>query len=426
MRRGVYTFCLMAVAPLFWLGLWRRSKRVPGQWDVLARTRFGHAAPGPVLRNAVWVHAVSLGETRAAQPLITALLEQGLPVLLTHMTATGRAEGQRLFAEAIARGQLQQAWQPYDFPGAARRFFDTYAPRCGLIIEREIWPNLLASARRRKLPVALVSARFSERSLRGAQRLGRLMREAFGGLDRVLAQTGQDAERLRQAGAARVEVTGNLKFDLSLSPAQLAAGHVWREQVGRPIVAIASTREGEDEMFLQAMSALPAPRPLYLLIPRHPQRFDAACEQVQQAGLRAQRRSQNPAQPGPDIDVLVGDTLGEMPFYYAAAEVAIIGGSFAEFGGQNLIEACAAGTPVISGPHTYNFEQATQDAIEAGAAERVADAAQALQLADRWLADEALLRQRAQAAGNWTRSHKGAVARTVAALQDWFSAARAK
>ncbi|OZI72377.1 3-deoxy-D-manno-octulosonic acid transferase [Bordetella genomosp. 12] len=403
--------------------MWRRSKRVPGDWEVLARTRFGHPEAG-ALRGAVWVHAVSLGETRAAQPLVTALLAQGLPVLLTHMTATGRAEGARLFGQAIARGQLRQAWLPYDFPRACRRFFDHYAPRCGLIIERELWPNLLAAARASEVPMALVSARFSARSLRASLRMGRVMREALAGLQQALAQTQADAQRLEAAGARAVTVTGNLKFDVDLPPAQLRAGHAWRETVGRPVVAIASTREGEDALFLLALRELPRPRPLFLLIPRHPQRFDQAWEQAQGLGMRVVRRSALQAAPGPDIDLVVGDTLGEMPFYYAAADVAIIGGSFVPLGGQNLIEACAVGTPVITGPHTFNFEQATRDAIEAGAAERVHDARQALQLAAQWLADPALLQRRACAARTWTQDHKGAVARSLAALRDMLGAER--
>ncbi|CAJ47732.1 3-deoxy-D-manno-octulosonic acid transferase [Bordetella avium] len=413
MRRSLYTVLLYTLAPLFWLGLWRRARRVPGQWDVLARTRFGHPEADP-LRGAIWMHAVSLGETRAAQPLIDALLAQGLPILLTHMTATGRAEGARLFGDAIGRGQLRQVWLPYDFPGAVGRFFDAYEPRCGLIVEREIWPNLLAAANARGLPLALVNARFSASSLRTSLRLGRVMREAMSGLDLVLAQSEADAQRLREAGARNVQVTGNLKFDVSLPEALLREGRAWREAVGRPVVAIASTREGEDLMFLQALGELPTPRPLYLLIPRHPQRFDEAWAQAEATGLRVGRRSAGAA--GAELDILVGDSLGEMPFYYAAADVAVIGGSFAPLGGQNLIEACAAGTPVITGPHTFNFEPATSDAIEAGAAQRVETARQALQLADQWLADPELLRQRAQAALAWTTTHKGAVARSIDAL----------
>ena len=424
MRRGLYTGLFYALAPLFWLGMWRRSRRVPGRWEVLGRARFGHHDGPAGAPGAVWVHAVSLGETRAAQPLIDALLAQGLPVLLTHMTATGRAEGARLFAAALARGQLRQAWLPYDFPGAVRRFLDTPARAGGCYIYRDFGPMVRGAARARGLPMALVSARFSAGSLRLSLRLGRVMREALAGLERVLAQTERDATRLRAGGAQAVQVTGNLKFDITLPPALLAQGRAWRAALDRPVVAIASTREGEDALFLQAMRQQSGPRPLYLLIPRHPERFESACEQVRGAGLRLARRSDPAGHVLADVDVLVGDTLGEMAFYYAAADVAIIGGSFAPLGGQNLIEACVAGTPVITGPHTFNFEQATQDAIAAGAAERVQDAGQALALADQWLADAALRDQRAQAALAWTAGHAGAVERSLDALQDWLGPLR--
>lgn len=427
MRRGGYTLALRALAPLLWLFMWRRARRTPGQWDILGRERFGHV-PAEAARDdaPVWVHAVSLGETRAAQPLIQALLDAGLPLLLTHMTATGRAEGARLFEAAIARGQLRQAWLPYDFPAAAARFLAATRPRCGLIVEREIWPNVLAAARAAAVPMALVNGRFSPGSLRRARRQGEVMREALAGLDRVLVQTADDGARLAEAGATRIQVIGNLKFDVSLPAAQLEAGRQWRTACDRPVIAIASTREGEDAPFAAAIAAAraQAPRALFLLIPRHPHRFDEAARHLSDAGLRVARRSEHPGVPDAAVDVVVGDSLGEMPFYYACADVAIVAGSFAPLGGHNLIEACAAGTPVIVGPHTHNFEQAVADAIEAGAAERAADAAGAVALAQAWLRDAPALSARADAARRWTSAHAGAVARTVAAISDWLRPAR--
>ncbi|OAE55186.1 3-deoxy-D-manno-octulosonic acid transferase [Achromobacter insolitus] len=423
MNRGVYSLALRALSPLVWLWMGHRARRAGGQWEIFSPERFGRVAGAHAASCTapVWVHAVSLGETRAAQPLLQALLDRGLPVLLTHMTATGRAEGARLFAEAIARGQLRQAWLPYDFPGAARRFMAAYRPRCGLLIEREIWPNLLAAARGAKVPMALVSARFSASSLRQAGRMGGVMREALGGLDAVLAQTSEDAVRLVQAGAPQPVVTGNLKFDLVLPAAQVGAGQAWHERLGRRVVAVASTREGEDGGFIQAIkgqSALPG-APLFLLIPRHPQRFDEAARLLSEAGLPYVRRSQG-AEPGPDTAVMLGDTLGEMAFYYAAADVAIVAGSFAPLGGQNLIEACAAGVPVIVGPHTFNFKQAAEDAIAAGAALRAPDTGQAVETAMALLGDEARRRRAAQAALAWFRMHSGATGRTLEALAPWL------
>lgn len=449
MRRGTYSLALYVLAPLVWLWMARRARRAGGEWGILSGARFGRAdqrSPAPFQTPPVWVHAVSLGETRAAQPLLRALLARGLPVLLTHTTATGRDEGARLFAQEIASGQLRQTWLPYDFPGAVRRFMARYTPRCGLLIEREVWPNLLAQARQQGVQMALISARFSASSLRQAGWMGYVLRQALAGLDRVLAQTPDDAQRLEQAGAQRVRVTGNLKFDLQLPQSQCDAGHAWRHGLGRPVVAIASTREGEDALFVQAIRALPhntkpagvpshtaaAPQrdqgdrvrsPVYLLIPRHPERFDDVAQQLHAAGLTYVRRSQAglvPAQTDTEVDVIVGDTLGEMAFYYAAADVAIVAGSFLPFGGQNLIEACAAGVAVIVGPHTFNFKQAATDAIAAAAVLRVADAAQALNEAQRLLQDEPRRLAMGHAARDWSARHAGATARTLHELEAWF------
>jgi len=447
MNRGVYTLALRALAPLLWLWMARRAKRAGGEWGVFSRERFGNRVDSPPSASAsasapastsadfasaqasaplsapfswsapVWVHAVSLGETRAALPLLHALLDRGLPVLLTHMTATGRAEGQRLFADAIARGQLRQAWLPYDFPGATRRFMQGYQPRCGLLIEREIWPNLLAAARRAKVPMALVSARYSASSLRQAGRMGGVMREALAGLDLVLAQTAEDAGRLKQAGAPEPIVTGNLKFDLVLPAAQVQAGKAWRTHLGRQVIAIASTREGEDALFIDAIkrhSGQPG-APLFVLIPRHPQRFDEAAQLLSDAQLPFVRRSTG-GEPDAQTSVLLGDTLGEMAFYYAASDVAIVAGSFAPLGGQNLIEACAAGVPVIVGPHTFNFLQAAEDAIAAGAAFKAGDASSAVDTAWSLLVNDVQRQVAGQAARQWSAGHAGATARTMQAL----------
>lgn len=420
MNRGVYTLALRLAAPLIWLWMARRARRAGGQWEIFSAERFGRLPdylPLPANVEPVWVHAVSLGETRAAQPLLQALLDKNLPVLLTHVTATGRAEGGRLFPEAIAKGQLRQAWLPYDFPGATRRFMHLWRPRCGLLIEREIWPNLLAAARQAGVPMALVSARYSASSLRQAARMGRVMREALAGLDKVLAQTPQDAERLVQAGAPTPIVTGNLKFDLMLPAGQVRDGHAWRDRQGRPVISIASTREGEDALFIDAIKRLGAGpgSPLFILIPRHPQRFSAAAERLAAAGLPFVRRGES-GEPGADTAVLLGDTLGEMAFYYAASDVAIVAGSFAPLGGQNLIEACAAGVPTIVGAHTFNFQQAAQDAIAAGAVLRATDAAGAVEMALGLLADHARKKAMGEAALAWSAAHSGASARTIQAL----------
>jgi len=403
-----------------------RARKAGGHWGIFSRPRFGYAE-GPVSvtgeRDRIWIHAVSLGETRAAQPLIQALLDSGARLLLTHTTATGRAEGGRLYGPAIASGQIRQTWLPYDFPGSTRRFFKHHYPCLGVLIEREVWPNLLYQARRAGIPMILASARLSESSLRQARWLERALRRAYGSLEETLAQSPEDAGRLIQIGARNVQVVGNIKFDVALPVNLVEAGRTWRGRIGRPVVAIASTREGEDSPFADLFAASASSRridPLYLLIPRHPQRFDVVAELLAARNLEYERRSHiGDNTPAPETRVLLGDTLGEMAFYYAAADVAIIGGGFAPLGGQNLIEACVAGTPVILGPHMYNFAQAARDAIAAGAALQVRDPAEALRQAVLLLNDDSRRAAMRNAALAWVANHAGATRRIMQALRPW-------
>lgn len=437
MNRFFYTAFIRLFSPvlLVWMAL--RARRAGGHWEVLSGSRFGHYSGPSPLRAPVWVHAVSLGETRAAQPLVQALLDQGEHVLLTHMTVTGRAEGARVFAQAIAQKQLVQQWFPYDFPGSARRFIEHYRPCIGVLIEREVWPNVIAAARRARVPMMLASARFSDHALRQSLRSGRVMREAYGSLQGVYAQTLSDAQRLEQAGASAVRVSGNFKFDISLSDPKIGRGRAYAEALARKIIVIASTREGEDEQFVQALAHQirrlrsqgyeQAEQVMFCLVPRHPQRFEAVAGMLTQAGIGFLRRSELVAmgelstsalKASANVMVLLGDSLGEMFWYYAACKVAIVAGSFEPFGGQNLIEACALGAPVLVGPHTRNFEQAVLDAIEEGAAQRVPDPVAALQTALQLLDEPQRLSGMEQAGLHWVQKHTGAVARVVAGIAE--------
>lgn len=430
MSRTLYTLILRLLAPLLWFWMALRSRKSGGRWEIFSKPRFGFAEriPTAAAGSPIWIHAVSLGETRAAQPLIEALLEAGETLLLTHTTPTGRAEGERLFGAAIARGQLSQTWLPYDFPGSTRRFFRVHRPRVGVLVEREVWPNLLHQARHASVPMILASARLSALSLRKTRWLRGALQPAYGALTMTLAQTPEDAAHLIEAGVKDIQVVGNMKFDVKLPSAQIEAGRSWREAVGRPVVAIASTREGEDGPFAALIASDPAehsgPRStdaLYLLIPRHPQRFDAAASILSGQDLPYVRRSQTGDNlPSSEVRVLLGDTVGEMAFYYAAADVTIIGGGFAPLGGQNLIEACAAGTAVIVGPHMHNFAQATRDAIAAGAALQVSDAAAAMSQASVLLSDDAFRNRIRGMALTWASSHAGATARIVQAMAPWI------
>jgi 3-deoxy-D-manno-octulosonic-acid transferase len=368
--RAAYTALLRLLLPLYFARLWWRGRREPlyrRHWP----ERLGFGAERPP--GGVWVHAVSLGETRAAAALIDALRQArpGLRIVLTHGTATGREAGRGL----LAAGD-HQAWLPYDTPGAVRRFHRRHQPAVGVLMETEIWPNLLHLAHEVGLPMVLANARLSDRSLAKGRRLGLLMRPAVAALTRTLAQTEADADRLRQSGVPKVQVSGNLKFDMTPAPALVDRGREWRRLLARPVVLAASTREGEEDMLLQSWAGLPLPRPLLLVVPRHPQRFDAVfASAVGRFGsvVRRSRWGDRPPAGCAAADVWIGDTLGEMPLYYGLADVALLGGSFARFGGQNLIEAAACGCPVLLGPHTYNFAAAADDAVAEGAAERSSD-----------------------------------------------------
>ncbi|HEU4459338.1 MAG TPA: 3-deoxy-D-manno-octulosonic acid transferase [Methylibium sp.] len=401
----------MAIAPLVVARWWWRGRREPLYRHAIGE-RFGRYT-APLDAGSVWIHAVSLGETRAAAALIDALRAQrpGLRLLLTHGTATGREAGR-----ALLRGGDAQCWLPYDLPGAVERFFAQARPAVGVLMETEIWPGLIEGARAAGVPLLLANARLSERSLRRGRRAQALLGPAIAALDRVLAQTESDAQRLRAAGARRVEVMGNLKFDAAPAAALLERGRAWAASSARPTVLAASTREGEEAALLAAWRrARPAAR--LLVVPRHPQRFDEVAALIEQAGFRLSRRSGwGEGAPAEAADVWLGDSVGEMPAYYGCAQVALLGGSFAPLGGQNLIEAAACGCPVVMGPYTFNFAQAAEQSLEAGAASRVADLDAAV---DRALsiAGDAVERAAMSEHGlGFAAAHRGAAARMACAV----------
>ncbi len=422
MSRALYSLVWYLATPLVMAYLLWRSRRQPEyrrHWAERFGADFGvdFAVDSPLRRPLIWLHAVSVGETRAAVSLIEGLLERypDHEVLLTQMTPTGRAAAGAAVAEAYAQ-RVRVRYLPYDYPHAVARFFARYRPVVGILMETELWPNLIATAARRGIPLALVNARLSERSLARARRFAGFARKALHRFTLLAAQTEDDANRLMALGAPAVTVTGNLKFDQTPGAELVARGRAWRKQWPRARVLVAaSTREGEEELLLAALVRHPDPARLTVLVPRHPQRFDEVAQRVVASGLRLARRSATVA-PEASVDVWLGDSMGELPAYYAAADVAFVGGSLLPLGGQNLIEACACATPVLVGPHTFNFAQATEQAIEAGAARRVADADAMLEAAAAWL-DDAAARERASAAGlAFSAAHRGATERTLAAL----------
>lgn len=420
LARQAYSLVLRLGAPAYLWRVWSRGREEPdyrAHWPERLGCYRKSAAPASDRNQAggwVWVHAVSLGEARAAAPLIAAMRMQrpGLRLLLTHTTATGREAGRALLQPGDA-----QSWLPYDTPGAVRRFLRHFRPSVGVLMETEVWPNLLHEARQAHVPMVLANARLSPKSLRQGQRFAALLRPAARSLRLTLAQTEDDAQRLRAMGAHPVHVCGNLKFDMAPSPELLAQGRHWRDADGRPLCLAASTREGEEAGLLDALLAAPKttlnPRPRLLIVPRHPQRFDEVAALVLQRGLSLSRRStwpdQQPDAAALNADVWLGDSMGEMPAYYAAAAVAWLGGSFAPLGGQNLIEAAACACPLILGPSTYNFAEAAELSLAAGAARRVSDWPEAVQAADLWLqAGTGLARESAVA---FARQHQGASAK---------------
>jgi 3-deoxy-D-manno-octulosonic-acid transferase len=410
MIRCLYSLLFYLAQPLVWIRLAWRARRQPEYLRHLGE-RYGFhdgRPPAPLL----WLHAVSVGETRAAEPLIEALLNEypDHALLITHMTPTGRAVGADLIGKYGPR--LTQAYLPYDLPGAARRFLNHFRPRIGVLMETEIWPNLIAAARRRGIPMLLVNARLSARSLRGYRRFLPLAGPAVRDLT-VAAQTPADAERLESLGARDVLVTGNLKFDVTPAPEKLRLGADWRQALGgRPVWLAASTREGEEALILDAFIRLASSDILLLLVPRHPQRFDEVAAAIEERGLSFVRRGAA-RRPMPEPRVWLGDSMGEMPAYFAVADLALIGGTLLPFGGQNLIEAAACACPVLVGPHTFNFAQATEDALACGAARRVEDADDAVRTARALLTDRAALSAMRAKAAQFSQAHRGATARTM-------------
>ena len=423
LTRLPYTLLWILALPLVLLRLLWRARRQPAYLRHVGE-RFGRYRVRAPLA-VIWVHAVSVGETRAAEPLVRALLERWPEhsVLLTHMTPTGRDTARTLFKD---EPRVLRAYLPYDVGCFVHAFLRRFRPMFGVIMETELWPNLLAACRRRRIPVMLANARLSERSARRYARLPALTELTMKALAAIGAQTAADAARLSQLGARRVTVTGNIKFDITPPADMLALGQTLRERIGdRPVVLAASTREGEEALLVDAFVRHAPNDALLLLVPRHPQRFDAIAAELAARKLAAQRRSADEA-IAPHTRVLLGDTMGEMFAYYAAADVALIGGSWLPFGGQNLIEACAVGTPVVVGPHTFNFQAVAEDAVRTGAALRAEDADAGMQAALALLADDQGRTRLATAGRAFATTHQGATTRTITLLQDLQTAARGK
>lgn len=427
MNRLLYTLLLWLLLPFVPVKLSWRGLRQPEYLRHVGE-RFGfYSLPlTPHALPVIWLHCVSVGETRAAVPLVKALQQQypDKRILLTHGTPTGRATSEQLFGDSVLRCYL-----PYDLPFAVKRFLRFYQPNIGLLMETELWFNLIRACNRYEIPLLLVNARLSEKSARGYAMLGKLTQQGLAGLAAIAAQTDNDAARLEALGADNVQVTGNLKFDAAApEPMNLGLRRLFGE--ARPVFLAASTREGEESMILDALASARIPDLLTIIVPRHPQRFDEVAALLEKRGIAYVRRSS--LKPGEDKetdsvissvvrpDVLLGDSMGEMMGYYSMCDITLIGGSLLPLGGQNLIEACALGKPVLVGPHTFNFAEAARKAIGAGAALRINSADELGATLHNLLDSPATLKRMGEAGQHFYAENRGSTERVMALVAQFI------
>jgi 3-deoxy-D-manno-octulosonic-acid transferase len=414
-----YGWLTRLLTPVLLLKLYVRSRK-ESLYGVSVFERLGYYAI-PATAGSVWIHAVSLGETRAIQTLVVAIRKArpGVKFVFTHGTATGREQGLSLLQEGDV-----QVWQPWDTPEMVARFLRHFQPRAGFLVDTEVWPVMVDQACKHGVPMVLLNARLSAKSLRRSMQWSALARPAFSQLHAVWAQSEQDAKRFQALGITVQAVMGNLKFDAVPDGQQLQQGLAWRKAMPRPVVLLAISREGEEAALLELLAQQPA----YLqdvqwwLVPRHPQRFEQVTALVNAKGFSLQKRSDWSDLPDfnqwrGDTQVVLGDSMGEMPFYFGAASVCLLGGSFEPLGGQNLIEACACACPVVMGPHTFNFAQAAQLALQDGAAVRVQDMAQAVGTAYQLAMNPEACQRKSALATEFAARHQGAVARCLQLMQ---------
>jgi 3-deoxy-D-manno-octulosonic-acid transferase len=378
---------LYLLAPLVLLRLAWRGLRAPDYWRRWPE-RFGSVAPA-LGKQVIWIHAVSVGEVQAAEPVVRALLERhpNYSLLISTVTPTGSARVRALFGHEVAH-----VYAPYDLPGSVKRFFDRVQPGLAIVMETELWPNLFHGCRQRAIPLLLLNARLSARSVKGYGRVPGLVRETLSAVTEIVAQGKADAARFASLGAspAAIKVTGNLKFEQRIQPSLLERAEVQRRDwgVARPVWIAASTHEGEDELLLDVFATLRKQfrNCLLVIAPRHPERFESVATLCLQRGYQTVLRSEHTACT-PETAVYLADTMGELPLMYAASDVAFVGGSLVRHGGHNLLEPASLGVPVVCGPHVFNFQEITDLLVEAGAAVRVADTDALLHTLTGWLGD---------------------------------------
>jgi 3-deoxy-D-manno-octulosonic-acid transferase len=424
MMRALYSLLLYLLTPLVLLRLAWRGLRAPAYWRRWPE-RFAWL---PVFAAVprIWIHAVSVGETQAALPLVQALQARypGHRILITTTTPTGSQRVRALFGDRV-----EHVYLPYDLPGAVRRFLDAVQPDIALVMETELWPNLFRACARHGIPLLVMNARLSERSCRGYGRFAALTRATLADVTHLAAQGERDAQRFIGLGAPaeRVSVCGSIKFDLYLPASLREEAEVLRRAFGveRPVWIAASTHEGEDEQVLEAFRRMRAadahPNALLVLVPRHPERFATVAELCRAEGHSlVQRSSGSPCTAV--TDVYLGDTMGELPMLMAATDLVFMGGSLVRTGGHNMLEAAALGLPVVFGPHVFNFEEIAERLLEAGAARQVRDAGELAAVVADWLADANARHRTGERGRVFVEQNRGARERMLALIEPHLSA----
>lgn len=422
--RYFYSLLFYFSIPFALLRLVWRGVRLPAYWR-----RWGERfalAPLKIEPGMIWLHAVSVGEVQAAKPVITAL-QQRYPdtrILVTTMTPTGSAHVRLLFGDRV-----DHVYLPYDLPGAMKRFICAYRPCIGIVIETEIWPNLLARCRREGVPMVLANARLSQRSAKRYGYVQGFAAETFNGFTQIAARGEDDAKRFVTLGArqARVQVCGNLKFDLNVPSSLTEQGEAFRQSLGfadRLVWIAASTHEGEEEQVLDAFRAVQqhCPRGLLVLVPRHPDRFDEVAQTITQKGFTIARRSRDEI-CSDEVEVYLGDSMGELMSFYAAADVAYVGGSLVPVGGHNIVEPAAVSLPVLFGPYMHNFEETSRLFVETGAAEQIENSDALSHAVVALLKDGNLRDEKGQKLYRLVQNHKGGLQRLMVVIEGIRNAA---
>lgn len=415
--RPIYSLILYLLTPLVLLRLAWRGLRAPEYWKRWPE-RFGFFS-APQLNETIWIHAVSVGEFQAALPLIKALQARypDVKMVVTTTTPTGSVRVQAALGDTVFH-----VYAPYDLPGAVRRFLRRIRPRVAIIMETELWPNLFHGCHARDIPLILANARLSERSAAGYRRIAGLTRQTLCNITAVAAQTQDDARRLISLGAdaARVHVTGNIKFDINIPASLHEQAVALRQEWGaeRPVWIAASTHEGEDEQVLEAFAAVrqALPDALLVLVPRHPERFPRVAALCRKQGYEVVLRSEQ-RQCSATTAVFVGDSMGELMLFYAASDVAFIGGSLVATGGHNMLEPAALGIPVITGPHTFNFAEISRMLLNAGAARQVDGATQLAEVVTAYLKDNDLRHAAGEKGRHLVEQNRGALMKLVDIVQ---------